>query len=305
MKLVECIPNVSEGRRPAVVGALAAVFASRPRVRLLHTHSDVDHNRTVFTTVGEPAALLDAIAALYAVALEHIDLRGHDGAHPRIGAVDVCPFVPLPEHGTEMQDCVALARRLGARLGGELSLPVFLYREAATTDERRDLSAIRRGQFEGLAGKLADDAWQPDFGPSTPHRRGGATVVGARGPLIAYNMVLDSAELPIAKEIAAQVRASSGGFPGVKAIGVELVSRDLVQVSMNIEDPVATPLEVVSEAVGEAAIRLGTEVRETELVGLIPRAFATPAALRWLSRGDFDSGLILEEAIAASARGSR
>lgn len=304
MKLVECIPNVSEGRRPEVVRELAVPLTSRADVRLLHTHSDVDHNRTVFTVVGEPAAMLEAMAQLYLDALERIDMRRHDGAHPRVGAVDVCPFVPLPEHGTEMADCVALARRLGERVGNDLALPVFLYREAASAAERHDLSVVRRGQFEGLAARLDDAAWRPDFGPAAPHPSGGATVIGARGPLIAYNMVLDSAELRIAREVAVVVRASSGGFPGVKAIGVELRSRHLTQVSMNIEDPVTTPLEVVSDEVQAQAAARGAYVLESELVGLIPRDFLTPAAHAWLERGDFGPELVLENAIAASKIGS-
>lgn len=299
MKLVECIPNVSEGRRLAVVRELAAVLTARSGIRLLHTHSDVDHNRTVFTIVGEPEALLEAVFALYGLALERIDLRRHDGAHPRIGAVDVCPFVPLPGHETDMPDCVALARRLGGRVGEQLSLPVFLYREAASAG-RRDLSVIRRGQFEGLAEKLLDPAWRPDFGPRRPHPSGGAAVIGARGPLIAYNMVLDTADLVVAREVAARVRASSGGLAGVKAIGVALVSRRLVQVSMNVEDPVATPLEIVSDAVEAEATARGAGVLETELVGLIPSELLTPAARAWLARGNFAPELVLENAIESS-----
>lgn len=305
MQLVECIPNVSEGRRSGVIGALAMELAAGARVRLLHTHTDPDHNRTVFTVVGHPEALLAALERLYAAALDAIDMRTHEGAHPRLGAVDVCPFVPLPQHGTGMAECVALARRLGARVAERFALPVFLYREAASSGHRRDLSIIRRGQFEGLADRLADPRWQPDFGAATPHASGGATVIGARGPLIAYNMVLDSDEVTIARQVAAAVRTSSGGLPGIKALGVLLASRGLAQVSMNIEDPQATPLEVVSDAVQREASERGVPVLETELVGLMPRAAATPAALRWLARGDFTSRLLLENAIEMSGVATR
>lgn len=300
LKLVECIPNVSEGRRAGVIHDLAAGFRDDERVRLLHTHTDIDHNRTVFTVVGEPAAVLAALERLYAEAVERIDLRNHHGAHPRLGAVDVCPFVPLPAHGTTMTDCVDLARRLGERVAEAFALPVFLYREAASAEHRRDLSIIRRGQFEGLARKLEDDAWQPDFGPPHAHASAGATVIGARGALIAYNMVLDADDLRGARAVAAAVRASSGGLPGIKALGVTLESRGLVQVSINIEDPETTPLERVSDEVEAQAEMHGLSVLETELVGLIPRQYATAAALRWLGRGRFTEALVLEGAIEAS-----
>jgi glutamate formiminotransferase len=303
LRLVECIPNISEGRRPGLVDGIAEALRAASDVRLLHVHTDVDHNRSVFTAVGEPQALVQALEAMYGRALEAIDMRRQQGAHPRIGAVDVCPFVPLPEYGTDMQDCVRLARRLGELVGDRYRLPVYLYREAATNPRRHDLSVIRRGQFEGLAKKLADLEWEPDFGPLTPHTTAGATVIGARGPLIAYNMVLESDDLQVAKDIAAVVRASSGGLPGIKALGVALESRGLVQVSMNIEDPAATPLEVVSDEVAAEAALCGVQVRETELVGLIPRQAVTPAARRWLSRGDFTSELVLENAIEMSRIG--
>lgn len=300
LRLVEGIPNISEGRRGGLIAELSGSLRGRPDVRLLHTHADVDHNRTVFTTVGEPEALLDAIVRLYQVAVDRIDMRRHRGAHPRVGAVDVCPFVPLVEYGTTMDDCVALARRLGERVAERFDLPVYLYREAAASVQRRDLAIVRRGQFEGLAAKLSDLEWRPDFGPPSPHATAGATIVGARGALIAYNMVLDSRDLQIAKDIAAQVRASSGGLAGIKALGVALLSRDLVQVSMNIEDYRVTPLEVVSEEVCAQAQLHGVELLETELVGLIPRRAATASARRWLERGDFTPELVLENAIEAS-----
>ena len=297
MPLVECVPNVSEGRRASVIEHLGAAFDRDGAVALLHVHPDVDHNRTVFTAVGEPEALLDAVADLYARSLEAIDLRAHEGVHPRVGAVDVCPFVPLPAHGSDMEQCVSLARRLGERVAATHELPVILYREAASSIERRDLTAIRRGQFEGLAEKLARPEWKPDFGPDRPHERGGATVIGARGHLIAYNVVLDVDDVDAARQIAATVRVSSGGFPGIKAMGVRLKSRDLVQVSMNVEDPDTTPLHVAVDRVRAEAQLRGISVRETELVGLAPLDSIAAAAGAWLQIADFDAGRVLEEAI--------
>lgn len=298
LMLVECIPNVSEGRRTTLIEHLAESLEQAPAVSLLHVHPDTDHNRTVYTVVGEPEPLLRAVEELYARALSEIDMRRHRGVHPRIGAVDVCPFVPLPEHDSTMADCVQLARRLGERLAQRFELPVFLYREAASRPHRQDLTAVRRGQFEGLATKLAEADWQPDYGPPRPHPSGGATAIGARPPLIAYNVVLDSRDPAVANRIAAAVRASSGGLPGVKAMGVALASRDLVQVSMNVEDTAATPLHVAVDAVRAAAVTEGVAVRETELVGLAPLSAVAEAAAASLQLRDFGPERVLEQAIS-------
>lgn len=303
--LVECIPNVSEGRRRGLIGELGRLLDRPPATMLLHVHPDVDHNRTVYTVVGEPAALLDVLEDLYAKALEAIDLRRQGGVHPRLGAVDVCPFVPLPGHGSRMDDCVVLARELAGRVGRRFELPVFLYGAAAARPERSDLSRVRRGQFEGLAAKLQDPAWQPDMGPSEPHVSAGATIIGARGPLIAYNVVLESGEIEVARALAREVRASSGGLPGIKAMGVALGSRDLVQVSMNVEDPATTPLHVAVERVRSAAAERGVRVLETELVGLMPLESLAAAAADALQLVDFDSGRVLEEAITRALRKPR
>ena len=297
MSLVECIPNVSEGRRAEVLDALAGVFAARDGVRLLHVHPDVDHNRTVYTVVGEPAALLESIEELYAQAVTSIDLRLHRGVHPRVGAVDVCPFVPLPEHGSSMDECVELARQLGERVASRHDLPVWLYREAATAESRRDLVTLRGAQFEGLADKLADPPWRPDFGPPRPHPTAGATVVGARGPLVAYNVVLDSSDVEIARRVAAVVRASSGGLPGIRAMGVKLGSRNLVQVSMNVEDPEHTPVCVAFAHVRKEAAAHGVEVLETELVGLATSASVRGAGAALPPGPDPDPDRVVEDAI--------
>ena len=296
--LVECIPNVSEGRRTAVIDGLGAPLDARPDCALLHVHPDVDHNRTVYTAVGEPEALLAALEEFYARAVKLIDLRTHRGAHPRLGAVDVCPFVPLPEHGSTMADCIALSHRLGERLAERFELPVYLYADAAVHDQRRDLTNIRHGQFEGLDEKLTHADWKPDYGPDHAHVSAGATVVGARGPLVAYNVVLDTDELEVARAVAAEVRTSSGGLPAVRAMGVSLSSRKLVQVSMNLVDPSTTPLHVAVDEVRRRAAARGVDVLETELVGLAPLDVVVAAASTYLQLAEFDAHRVLEEAIS-------
>ena len=298
--LIECVPNLSEGRRPAVIEMLAESFAAYPAVHLLHRHSDPDHNRTVFTVVGPPSQLLDAIFELYERAVEAIDMRTQSGVHPRVGAVDVCPFVPLPEHGSAIEDCRSLARRLGIAVADRFGLPVFLYRESAADPGRRSLADVRRGQFEGLAEKLADPAWRPDFGPAEPHLTAGATIIGARPLLVAFNVVLDSDDVGVARSIAAQLRESSGGLTGLRALGVPLASRDLVQVSMNIERRDLTPVHEVVEAVAAAAADRGVSVRESELIGLIPRDAAAPGVRDRLRLPALRETDILEAAIDAA-----
>lgn len=298
--LIECVPNVSEGRRPAVIEMLAESFAAYPGVHLLHRHSDPDHNRTVFTLVGPPPELLDAVFELYERAVEAVDMRAQRGVHPRVGAVDVCPFVPLPEHGSTIDDCRNLARRLGIAVADRFGLPVFLYRESAKDPGRRLLADVRRGQFEGLEAKFADPAWQPDFGPAEPHPTAGATIIGARPLLVAFNVVLESDDVGVARAIAAQLRESSGGLPGLRALGVPLASRNLVQVSMNIERRDLTPVHEVVEAVAAAAAERGVHVRESELIGLLPRDAAAPAVRDRLRLPVLQETDILESAIEAA-----
>ncbi len=264
--LLESVPNLSEGRRPEVVARLAAA-ASAPGVRLLDRSSDPDHNRSVLTLAGEPEALHQGLLALYEAALAEIDLTRHQGAHPRIGAVDVVPFVPLGD--TPMEVAVDAANRL-APVVARLGLPVYLYEKAALRSERTLLADIRRGGFEGLAARLADPAWAPDFGPARPHPTAGATVIGARFFLIAFNAVLATPEVAAARAIARQVREAGGGLPAVRAMGVHLASRGLAQVSMNLVDYRRTPILTALRRVEEEAAALGTRVIETEIVGLVP-----------------------------------
>jgi glutamate formiminotransferase len=297
--LIESIPNVSEGRRTAVVDDLAAALRGTAGLRLLDVSSDASHNRSVFTCAGEPDALERASVALVRRAVELIDLRQHHGAHPRMGAVDVLPFVPLA--GATMADCVALARRVGATISDRFALPVFLYEEAASTPGRRRLEAIRRGQFEGLARKLADPHWAPDFGPAAPHPTAGALAIGARRPLVAFNVNLASDRLDVARAIAAAVRERDGGLPGVKALGLALADRGIVQVSMNLTDLERTPPRAAYDAVRREAARLGVAVRESEIVGLVPRAALAGTAPEAMQLVGFSADCILEERLARTA----
>src|SRR3954471_5344484 len=218
--LIECVPNVSEGRRPDIVNAMADAIRAAPGVRLLDHSSDPSHNRSVFTLVGDAAGVEQAILALYARAVADIDLRTHTGEHPRMGAVDVVPFVPI--EGVTMAECVALAKKVGAEVASRFGVPVYLYEDASTNPARKNLEDIRRGEFEGLAAKMATAGWTPDFGPASPHPSAGASVIGARMPLIAYNINLATDRLDVAKKIATAIRMSSGGFRFVKAMGLPL-----------------------------------------------------------------------------------
>ncbi|HEY7598774.1 MAG TPA: glutamate formimidoyltransferase [Candidatus Limnocylindrales bacterium] len=269
-KLIECVPNFSEGRRSDVVDALADAVAGMPGVLLLDRTSDADHNRSVLTFAGPPAAVADAAAAAVAIAIERIDMRGHAGQHPRLGAIDVVPFVPLGE--TTMGEAVELARDFGRRVAAAHDLPVYLYAKAATRPEREVLADIRRPQFEGLAEFIASPAGAPDFGPARAHPSAGATVVGARPFLIAYNINLETQDVELARRIARRVRERSGGLPRVQALGLYLEEGSCAQVSMNLLDHTVTPLWLVWETVREQARMEGVEVRESELIGLAPLA---------------------------------
>jgi glutamate formiminotransferase len=292
MPIIESIPNVSEGRRPDVIAALADAVRSAPGVRLLDHSSDPSHNRSVFSLAGDAAGVEAAILALADVAIRAIDLRRHQGAHPRLGAVDVVPFVPIED--ATMADCVALAQRVGAALAARFDLPIYLYEEASTLPHRRNLEDIRRGEFEGLAAKMAADGWRPDFGPAAPHPSAGATVVGARMPLIAYNINLNTDRLDVAKKIAAAIRHSSGGLRYVKAMAVRVEDRNLAQVSMNLTNYQKTPLFRVFEMVKREAARYGVGILESEIVGLVPSAALVSSAEFYLQLERFGDAQILE-----------
>src|SRR6266542_1427275 len=292
MAIIECIPNVSEGRRPDVVERLADAIRSAPGVRLLDYSSDPSHNRSVFTLVGDAAGVKAATLALFEQALAFIDLRTHRGEHPRLGAVDVVPFVPI--EGVTMQECVALAKDVGAEAAARFNLPVFLYEEASDNPLRKNLEDIRRGEFEGLAAKMTAPEWAPDFGPSVPHPSGGASVIGARMPLIAYNINLNTDRLDVAKKIAAAIRHSSGGMRYVKAAGFMLEDRRIAQVSMNLTNYQKTPIFRVFEMVKREAERHGVSILESEIVGLVPSAALLSAAEYYLQIERVGSDQILE-----------
>jgi glutamate formiminotransferase len=291
MAIIECIPNISEGRRQDVLESCASAIRAAG-VRLLDVKPDASHNRTVYTFAGEPSAVQAAVYALYDRALAAIDLRHHSGEHPRLGAVDVVPFVPI--EGATMADCVAMARTVGAQLARRHDLPVYLYEEAASTPARRNLEDIRRGEFEGLAAKMQQPEWAPDFGPGAPHPSAGASIVGARMALIAFNVNLATNRLDVAKKIATAVRQSSGGFRFVKAMGVDLADRGIVQVSMNLTNFEKTPIFRVFEVIKREAARYGVSVLESEIIGLVPAAALTASANWYLQLDPATDALILE-----------
>jgi glutamate formiminotransferase / 5-formyltetrahydrofolate cyclo-ligase len=261
---------VSEGRDLRAVEALADAVRDVPRARLADVHADPDHHRSVFTFLGAPQAVEEAALVLAAAVFARVDMRAHRGIHPRMGALDVLPFVPLRD--LAMADAVTVARRVGERLGREYGLPVYFYGAAATRPERLAVRDIRRGEYEGLAPKLADPAWRPDCGPATFNPRAGASAVGARDVLVAYNVWLDSTDLGAATAIARVVRESSGGLACVQALGLPLGRRGLVQVSMNLLDYRRTSIARAYDAVTAEAVRRGITIRRAELVGLAPRA---------------------------------
>jgi glutamate formiminotransferase / 5-formyltetrahydrofolate cyclo-ligase len=290
--LIECIPNVSEGRRPEIIAAMAAAIRAVPGVRLLDHSSDPSHNRSVFTLVGDAGGVQAAVLALFERAAADIDLRTHRGEHPRLGAVDVVPLVPI--EGVTMADCVALAKKVGADVAARFQIPVYLYEEASSNPARKNLEDIRRGEFEGLAAKMSAPAWAPDFGPAAPHPTAGAAVIGARMPLIAYNINLATNRLDVARKIAAAIRHSSGGFRFVKAMGIMLEDRGIVQVSMNLTNYEKTPIFRVFETVKREAERYGVAILESEIVGLVPSAALNAAAEFYLQIEGFKADQILE-----------
>jgi len=300
LPIVECIPNFSEARRPAVIDSIRQAITSVPGVSVLDQHSDLDHNRTVITFAGVPPGVEEAAFRAIATAARLINLDEHSGAHPRIGATDVVPFVPIS--GVSMQECVEIARRLGRRVGGELDIPVYLYEEAASSPERQNLETHRRGQYEGLKTEIETHAERaPDFGP---RRLGlaGATVIGARHPLIAFNIYLTTADVSIAKKIAKAVRFSSGGLRYVKALGLLVGGR--AQVSMNLTNYHATPLARVVEFVRREASRYGVEIHHSELVGLTPEDALVDAAIWYTQLDQFEPGQILERRLSQALGGA-
>lgn len=297
--MIEAVPNISEGRDRQTIEAVAQAIRSTPDVHLLHLTSDVDHNRSVLTYVAARAgAIQQATLNLFEVALRRIDLRSHRGEHPRVGAVDVVPFVPL--RTTPMAECVALAERVGAEVASRFDLPVYLYEYAARTEDRRELPAIRSGGFENFARKIREPRWTPDYGPARVHPTAGVTIIGARVPLIAFNVQLGTNQIEIAAKIVRAVRASSGGLPFVRALPINLAHRGIVQVSMNLLDYRQTSIRRVFAAVQEQAKRHGVEIVSSEIVGLVPADALDRTDASALKIENFNPDLVLERRIAAA-----
>lgn len=291
-RILETVPNFSEGRRPEVIEAIADCFRGRENVKLLDYSADKDHNRSVFTVVGDCEPLRDAVIAAAKVALSMIDLRVHQGQHPRMGAVDVIPFIPV--RGCDLADADRIAREVAKALGEDLQFPVFLYERSASKATRENLADIRRGGFEGMFEKMKDEAWQADFGPAAPHPSGGVVAVGARMPLIAFNVNLGTDRLEIASEIAKKVRHLNGGFRYIKGMGVMLDERGIAQVSMNVTDYTKTSLYRVFETIKMEAKRYGVSVVGSELIGLAPLAALADAAEYYLQIENFNLDQVLE-----------
>lgn len=283
MRWLECVPNISEGRDLATVEACAAAVENAG-AHVVHQTSDPVHNRSVLTTVGTYESLREAAVALAAVTVERIDLRAHRGVHPRIGALDVLPFVPL--RGATMDDAVALARETAAAIWNRLRVPSFLYGEAASTPLRRNLAAVREGEFEGLDARFELPEWRPDFGEISKHASAGAIAVGARDVLIAFNVELATGDLALAKRIAKQLRERDGGLRTLKALGLPL-SDELVQISLNVTNYRATPLYRIVETIRAMARQAGTQVVRSELIGCLPFSAVEDSARYYLEASDF------------------
>lgn len=289
-QIVECVPNFSEGRRQKVIDAIVAAISEVAGAKVLDVKPDADHNRTVVTFVGGPEAVEEAAFQGIAKAAELIDMDAHQGEHPRVGAADVVPFVPI--QGVTMDDCVAVAARLGARVGSELDIPVYLYEAAATSPPRRNLADVRRGEYEGLKQEIGfNPAREPDYGPRRMGKAG-ATIIGARPPLIAFNVYLTTNDVSTAKKIARAVRGSSGGLCYVKALGLSAEGR--AQVSMNLTDYRRTPVHHAMEMIRREAARYGVGVASSEIIGLVPQQALLDAALYYLQLDGFSSDQVLE-----------
>ena len=290
--IMECVPNFSEGRDLDKVERIVDAFRGREGVKLLDYSSDKDHNRTVVTVIGEIEPLGDAVIEAIGIAAQLIDLTHHQGEHPRMGAADVVPFIPIKN--CTVQDADALAKRVGQAAAERFNVPSFLYEKSATAPHRENLANIRKGQFEGMFEKMKLPEWKPDFGPDAPHPTAGVFAVGARMPLVAFNVNLDTPNLQIAKDIAARVRHSSGGYAFIKALGVMLEERHIAQVSMNLTDYTHTAVYRAYEAVKMEARRYGVNVVGTEIIGMVPMAALIDCAEYYLQVENFSMKQVLE-----------
>jgi len=292
LKIIECVPNFSEGRDPEKIEKIADAVRSVSGVRLLDFSFDPDHHRSVLTFIGDEERVIEGALVAGEKALELIDIREHRGVHPRIGAVDVVPFVPLGD--ARMPDAIATAHRFGRLFGERCQVPVYFYGEAALNPDRRELSEIRRGGIESLKNRIQESCWCPDAGPAACHHRGGAMAVGARMPLVAYNINLRSGNLALAKQIARSIRESDGGLKSVKALGLFLQSRGIAQVSMNLTDYRVTSIRTVFERVKTEASALGVDILESELIGLAPAAALDEETARYVMLEGYTEKKIIE-----------
>ena len=297
-KLIQCVPNFSEGRDADVIAALVNTAKSVPGVTLMDHSSDTSHNRSVFTLVGSPEGVAEAAFLLCKLASEKIDMTKHSGEHPRMGATDVIPFVPVKD--CTMQECIELSKQVAGRIYDELKIPSFLYEDSCTKESRRNLAAIRKGQFEGMGEKLLQEEWAPDFGERKIHPTAGITAIGARMPLVAFNVNLGTSDINIANKIAKTIRGSSGGFKYCKAIGVMLEDRNIAQVSMNMVNYEGTPLHLVFEVIRSEAQRWGVPIVGSEIIGLTPAKALVDCAEYYLKIENFDySKQVLENHLLA------
>jgi len=291
-KILECVPNFSEGRDLKKIEKIVAPFRGKEGVKLLDYQNDEDHNRSVVTVVGEPESLSNAVVESMGVAVELIDMRVHEGQHPRMGAIDVVPFIPVKN--VSVEEAVNISKATAKLAAEAYSLPVFLYEQSATKSERRNLATIRKGQYEGMGEKLSHADWTPDFGPAQVHPSAGVTAMGARMPLVAFNVNLDTNRLEIADHIAKKVRHISGGLRYCKGIGIELKDRGIVQVSMNMTDYTKTALYCVVELIKIEARRYGVNVVGSEIIGMVPMEALIDSAVYYLGVEDFSMNQVLE-----------
>ena len=292
-RIIQCVPNFSEGKDKAIIENIVEEIRKMDEVKLLDYSMDKDHNRSVVTFIGEPEKVIEAAFNATKVASELIDMRTHIGGHPRMGATDVIPLIPISD--VTMEECVEYSKKLGKRIGEELGISVFLYEKSASVPARENLADVRRGQYEGMAEKLKQEEWQPDFGPNDLNEKAGVTAVGARMPLVAFNVNLGTNDVGIAKKIAKSVRAKTGGFTYCKAIGLEIKERNIVQVSMNMVDYTKTSLFKVFDTIEREANRYGVNVIGSEIIGLVPMQALVDVADYYLKLENFDSSQVLEK----------
>lgn len=292
-RIIQCVPNFSEGRNKEIIEKIVEEIRIIDEVKLLDYSMDKDHNRSVVTFIGEPEKVIEAAFNACKVASELIDMRNHTGEHPRMGATDVIPLIPISD--VSMEECIELSNILGNRIAEELGISVYLYEKSAKNPKRENLADVRRGQYEGMLTKLKEEDWIPDYGPIDLNEKAGVTAVGARMPLVAFNVNLGTDDISIAKNIAKAVRASGGGFAYCKGLGIEIKERNIVQVSMNMVDYTKTPLFRVFDVIEREARRYGVNVIGSEIIGLVPMAAMIDVADYYLRIENFDYSQILEK----------